>query len=545
MPIAPNSNAASPDWSGGPGGEDGGAGGGDGGGGLSLLPAQPGEGGAQRRMRAGARSAPGAATYCDTRASRGPSSALRAPSPTLRVGEGEAGTAACGAGANGANPHDPRRLRAAVRACVERGGGPALLAQMAPYGEAFLADWAVWARDDQWRFAEDWRTWLVLGGRGAGKTRLGAEWVRGIALGRPPFATRPSGRIALVGETFQAVRDVMIEGQSGLLAVHPRAERPAWLPSRQRLEWANGAVAQAFSAEDPDALRGPQFTDAWLDELAKWRQAEATWDMLQFALRLGERPRLLVTTTPRAMPLLKRLMAEAGTLVTKAPTALNRDFLSPGFLASLTERYGGTRLGRQELEAELIADRPDALWRREAIEAGRVVRPPEILRTVVAVDPPASSQAGADACGIVAVGKGADGLAYVLADASAAGLRPAEWAGRAAALYRRLDADRLVAEVNQGGEMVAAVFAEVAPDVPVAAVRAKRGKWLRAEPVAALYEQGRVRHVGAFPELEDELCDFGTDGLSSGRSPDRLDALVWAVTALLLERRGEPRVRVG
>jgi phage terminase large subunit-like protein len=417
---------------------------------------------------------------------------------------------------------------------------------MAPrHGAEFLADWSLWARDDQWRFSEDWRTWLVLGGRGAGKTRLGAEWVRGIALGRPPFATRPSGRIALVGETFQAVRDVMIEGQSGLLAVHPRAERPTWQPSRQRLEWASGAVAQAFSAEDPEALRGPQFTDAWLDELAKWRQAEATYDMLQFALRLGERPRQLVTTTPRAIPLLKRLMAEAGTLVTTAPTALNRDFLSTGFLASLKERYGGTRLGRQELEAELIADRPDALWRREAIEAGRVARAPEITRTVVAVDPPASSQAGADACGIVAVGKGVDGLAYVIADASAAGLRPAEWAGRAAALYRRLDADRLVAEVNQGGEMVAAVIAEVAPDVPVAPVRAKRGKWLRAEPVAALYEQGRVRHVGTFPELEDELCDFGPDGLSSGRSPDRLDALVWAVTALMLERRGEPRVRVG
>ncbi len=416
---------------------------------------------------------------------------------------------------------------------------------MAPYGAQFLADWAIWARDDQWRFSDDWRTWLVLGGRGAGKTRLGAEWVRGIATGRLPFASRPSRRIALVGETFAAVREVMIEGESGLLAVHPRGERPAWQPSRQRLEWPNGAVAQAFSAEDPEALRGPQFTDAWLDEAGKWRQAEATYDMLQFALRLGERPRQMVTTTPRATPLLRRLIAEAGTLVTKAPTVLNRDFLSPGFLAGLTERYGGTRLGRQELEAELIADRPDALWRREAIEAGRVVRPPEITRTVVAVDPPASSGAGADACGIVAVGKGVDGLAYVLADATASGLRPAEWAGRAATLYRRLGADRLVAEVNQGGEMVAAVFAQVARDVPVSPVRATRGKWLRAEPVAALYEQGRVRHVGAFAELEDELCDFGPDGLSSGRSPDRLDALVWAVTALMLGRRGEPRVRVG
>ena len=438
-----------------------------------------------------------------------------------------------------------RSLRRGLQRCVEQGLGPEVLARMAPYGAQFLADWAIWARDDQWRFSDDWRTWLVLGGRGAGKTRLGAEWVRGIATGRPPFASRPSRRIALVGETFSAVREVMIEGESGLLAVHPRGERPAWQPSRQRLEWPNGAVAQAFSAEDPEALRGPQFTDAWLDEAGKWRQAEATYDMLQFALRLGERPRQMVTTTPRATPLLRRLIAEAGTLVTKAPTALNRDFLAPGFLAGLTERYGGTRLGRQELEAELIADRPDALWRREAIEAGRVVRPPEITRTVVAVDPPASSGAGADACGIVAVGKGVDGLAYVLADATAAGLRPGEWAGRAATLYRRLGADRLVAEVNQGGEMVAAVFAEVASDVPVSPVRATRGKWLRAEPVAALYEQGRVRHVGAFAELEDELCDFGPDGLSSGRSPDRVDALVWAVTALMLGRRGEPRVRVG
>jgi phage terminase large subunit-like protein len=389
-----------------------------------------------------------------------------------------------------------------------------------------------------------WTTWLVLGGRGAGKTRAGAEWVKWLALGRAPFAGARAGRIALVGESEHDVREVMIEGMSGLLALHRRDERPSWIASRRRLEWPNGAVAYAFSAEDPESLRGPQFEAAWADELAKWRHAEATFDMLQFGLRLGARPRQVITTTPRPIPLLKRLMSDPTTALTRAPTAANARNLAPAFLDSVVARYAGTRLGRQELEGELIEERADALWSRGLIETCRVERAPPLARIVVAVDPPASSGAHSAACGLVAAGKGEDERIYVIADETVAGLSPSGWAAKAIALWRRLQADALVVEVNQGGDMVRAVMREVDPAVPVTAVRATRGKWLRAEPIAALYEQGRVRHVGAFAALEDEMCDFGLDGLSSGRSPDRLDALVWAVTALSFAGGPGPRVRV-
>jgi phage terminase large subunit-like protein len=392
-----------------------------------------------------------------------------------------------------------------------------------------------------------WTTWLVLGGRGAGKTRLGAEWVRALVLGDDPDFLASHGHIALVGETEHDAREVMVEGVSGLLAVHPRWERPVWTPSRRRLEWKNGAVAQTFSAEDPDSLRGPQFSAAWCDEIAKWRHAEATFDMLQFGLRLGVRPRQVITTTPRPIDLLKRLIADPATAVTRATTQDNAFHLAPAFLDTVVSRYAGTRLGRQELDGEIVEERPDALGSRAAIEAARLrgasPEVPPLARVVVAVDPPASSREGADACGIVAAGVTDAGDAYVLADDSAGGLSPAAWASRAVMLWRRLEADTIVAEVNMGGEMVRAVIAECDPAVPVIAVRATRGKRLRAEPVAALYEQGRVRHAGTFPALEDEMCDFGLDGLSSGRSPDRLDALVWALTALCLGPKGRPRVR--
>ena len=390
-----------------------------------------------------------------------------------------------------------------------------------------------------------WRTWLILGGRGAGKTRAGAEWVRGIVNGLPGFSSAKVGRVALVGENEHEVREVMVEGVSGLLAVHARGERPTWIPSRRRLEWANGAVAQAFSADDPESLRGPQFAAAWLDELAKWRHAEATFDMLQFGLRLGERPRQVITTTPRPLPLLKRIMADPATALTRAATVANALNLSPAFIDAVVARYGGTRIGRQELGGEIVEERADALWSRGLIETCRVdvtARPP-LTRIVVAVDPPASSRKGADACGIVAAGRAADGTLYVIADESVGGLSPAGWATKAIALWRRLEADALVAEVNQGGDMVRAVIAQADPTVPVTTVRASRGKWLRAEPVAALYEQGRVKHAGIFPALEDEMCDFGLDGLSQGRSPDRLDALVWAVGSLSFGARAGPRVR--
>lgn len=406
---------------------------------------------------------------------------------------------------------------------------------------ALNSDWDLYAHSHQRpphsaANGEPWTTWLLIGGRGAGKTRAGAEWVRATARAK-------GGRIALVGETFADVRDVMIEGESGLLAVHPWRDRPAWSRSLRKLEWTNGAVAQAFSAEEPDSLRGPQFHAAWADEIAKWRHAEATFDMLQFGLRLGERPRQVITTTPRPIALLKRILNDPATAVTHATSRDNALNLAPAFVDHVLSRYAGTRLGRQEIEGEIVEDRPDALWSRALIEQCRIAEPPPLARIVVAVDPPVSSGERADACGLVAAGRGDGGLIYVIADESVAGLSPAAWASRAIALWRRLSADALLVEVNQGGDMVRAVIREQDPEVPVIAVHAKRGKWLRAEPVAALYEQGRVKHVGAFELLEDEMCDFGLNGLSSGRSPDRLDALVWAVSALSFGASDGPRVR--
>jgi phage terminase large subunit-like protein len=393
------------------------------------------------------------------------------------------------------------------------------------------------------RNGRPWTTWLVLGGRGAGKTRLGAEWVRALAQGTGPYASRRHRRIALVGETEHDVREVMIEGASGLLRTSPPRERPVWISSRKLLEWPNGAVGQAYSAEDPDSLRGPQFEAAWCDELAKWRHAEAAYDMLQFALRLGPWPRQLITTTPRPIALIKRLIADPRTAVTRAATHANAAHLSPAFLDEVLARYAGTRLGRQEIDGEIIDDRPDALWSRAAIESCRVAQAPALARIVVAVDPPAAATKRADACGIVAAGRDEEGRVFVLADETVAGLSPIGWAVKAVALWRRLAAVALVVVVNQGGVRVRTVIAQADREMPVQSVHARRGKYVRAEPVAALYEQGRVKHAGAFPALEDEMCDLGLDGLSSGHSPDRLDALVWAVTALTFAERPGPRIR--
>jgi len=379
-----------------------------------------------------------------------------------------------------------------------------------------------------------WTTWLILGGRGAGKTRAGAEWVRAQAA-------NPQARIALIGETMRDAREVMVEGVSGLLAVHEDLQRPDWMSSRGRVQWPSGAVAECFSAEDPDSLRGPQFSAAWCDELAKWRHAEATFDMLQFGLRLGVRPRQVITTTPRPLSLIKRLIADPATALTRAGTAANAYHLAPAFLETIVARYQGTRLGRQELLGEVIEERADALWSRAGIESCRVEAAPPCSRIVVAVDPPASAGKDSAACGLVAAGRAGD-LVYVLADETVSGLSPAGWARKALALWRRYEADCLVVEVNQGGDMVRAVIRGEDASVPVTPVRAHRGKYLRAEPVAALYEQGRVKHAGTFGALEDEMCDFGPDGLSAGRSPDRLDALVWAVSALTFAR-AEPRIR--
>lgn len=435
-------------------------------------------------------------------------------------------------------------FRAGLRGCSGKGRAADFLAGLAPRElDALAGWWPVWARDDQLAPPGAWRTWLVLGGRGAGKTRAGAEWVRAAALGLDHAEGAPARRIALVGETAADVRDVMVEGESGLLAVHSRYERPVWEPSRRRLSWPNGAVAQAYSAEEPDGLRGPQFDAAWADEVAKWRRAEAGWDMLQMALRLGRRPRAVATTTPRPIALIRRLLADPDTAVSRAATAANRAFLAPGFVEALERRHGGTRLGRQELGGEVIEDRPGALWTHAMLEACRIDEPPRLARIVVAVDPPAGS-GPMGACGIVAAGVRADGRLCVLEDATIAAARPAQWARRAVETVRLWDADALVAEVNQGGDMVEAVIRQADAAVPVVKVRASRGKWLRAEPVAALYEQGRVAHAGVFQALEDQMCDLTLDGLSEGRSPDRVDALVWALTALSRGIGvGRPRVR--
>ena len=314
--------------------------------------------------------------------------------------------------------------------------------------QTFLADFSVLSHDHQLPPEGDWTTWLLLGGRGAGKTRAGAEWVRGLALGIAPFADKPVSPIALVGETEHDAREVMIEGVSGLMSLHGNADRPKWISSRRRLEWPSGVVAQIFSAEDSDSLRGPQFAAAWIDELAKWRHDEASFDMLQFGLRLGERPRQVITTTPRPTALLKRLVADPRTVVTYAGTRANAHHLAPSFLDTIVSRYAGTQLGRQELEGQIIEDRAEALWSRALIEACRAADVPALARIVVAVDPPASASKRADACGIVAAGIAEDGMLHVLADETVQGMSPAGWAAKAIALWRRLEADALVVELS-------------------------------------------------------------------------------------------------
>ena len=342
----------------------------------------------------------------------------------------------------------------------------------------------------------------------------------------------------------------MVFGASGIMACTPPDRRPEWQASRRRLVWPNGAVAQTFSASDPESLRGPQFDAAWCDEVGKWAKAEDAWDMLQFALRLGDRPRAVVTTTPARNRFLEALVEASGTRVTRATTAENRMHLAPGFVAAMAAKYGGTSLGRVELDGEFVNDADGALWTRAMLDAARARPPIAPDRIVVAVDPPVTAGRGADECGIVVAGvemKGPpqDWRAEVLADASVAGLSPQAWAERAVAVYHAHAADRLVVEVNQGGDMVATVIRSVDPMVAVRSVHATRGKALRAEPVAALYEQGRVGHRGMFRRLEDQMALMTVAGFAGGGSPDRLDALVWAITELMLDpgSQGVPQIR--
>lgn len=396
--------------------------------------------------------------------------------------------------------------------------------------------WSRWGHRGQVVDGEDWRVWLMLAGRGFGKTRAGAEWVARYAK------ENKGARIALVGATRDDVVRVMVKGESGLLNVARFLGPVRWRPTEGVVEFGKGSRAYAYAAEAPEALRGPEHHIAWCDELAKWRRAETTWDNLMMTLRLGEHPQVLVTTTPRAVPLIRRIQKLPDVRVTRGRTRDNAH-LPDSFVTDIHAQYAGTTLGRQELEGELLEDVEGALWTRAMIEACRTDEVPVLARVVVGVDPPAGI--GCDACGIVAVGLGADARGYVLEDASVAGERPEGWARAVADCAGRHGADRVVAESNQGGRMVESVLRAADATLPVALVHASRGKSARAEPVQMLYAQGRVLHVEAFPALEDELCGLMAGGgyEGPGRSPDRADALVWALAELMLGVRGVAAIR--
>lgn len=402
----------------------------------------------------------------------------------------------------------------------------ALAVLSAEEAEALLHDWRGFlARPNQIAPEGNWHTWLILAGRGFGKTRTGAEWVREeVAAGR-------ASRIALVAETAADARDVMVEGDSGLLSIYPASERPIYEPSKRRITWPNGAVATLYNATEPDQLRGPQHDLGWCDELAKWRYARETWDQLQFGLRLGVRPRQVVTTTPRPIEIIRELIAADGVAVTRGGTYENRSNLAPSFLGKIVAKYEGTRLGRQELNAEILDDIPGALWTRETLDRWRRHEIPALDRVLVSVDPAVTSGEEADEHGIVVGGSDTDQRGYVLEDASLTG-SPLDWARRALAKHDEYEADGIVVEVNQGGDMVAQTLRSVRPNVNIIEVRASRGKHVRAEPVASLYEQGRVSHVGSFAALEDQMCLMTSEGYQGERSPDRADALVWLFTEL-------------
>ena len=435
-----------------------------------------------------------------------------------------------------------RHDRAAYLTGLSPGERRAALERMSDRQRRLLrGHWRLWAHSGQLPPEGEWHSWLIMAGRGFGKTRAGAEWVRAIA------EADPSARIALVAASLGEARSVMVEGESGLLAVAPWGKRPRFEPSRRLLTWPSGAQALLYSAGEPESLRGPQHSHAWCDEIAKWDQnagrAEQAWDNLVLGLRLGANPQLAATTTPRAVPLLRRLLANREVAVTRGTTYANQANLPPRFVRLVRREYGHSLLGRQELDGELIEDVAGALWTRALLEQCREAAasaPP--ARVVIGVDPPAS--AGGDACGIAVCALGSDGLARVLADCSVTKASPERWARAVAQAARAWNADRVVAEANQGGAMVASVLRAAEIALPLKLVHASRGKVARAEPVAALYEAGRVRHAGMFPALEDELCGLIAGGAyqGPGRSPDRADALVWALTELMLKRGGRPKV---
>lgn len=391
-----------------------------------------------------------------------------------------------------------------------------------------LFDWhANWARGPQQYPPGDWSTWVIKAGRGFGKTRTGAENVCAWA------SAKRDQRIAVIARTSSDVRDVMVEGESGILSISPPWNEPKYEPSKRRLTWPNGSIATTFTADEPDLLRGPQFHKAWADELASWRFLQESWDNLQMALRLGDDPRVIVTTTPKPLRMLRKLLKDPTTVVTGGSTYDNRDNLAPAFFANVTRLYEGTTTGRQELFAELLDEAEGALWKRKDIDGCRVSEHPDLDRLVVAIDVAVTSNEQSDETGIVVAGRARVGDRfhyYVLADASGR-YSPLGWARKAISVYDHYQADRIVGEVNNGGDLIETTLRTVEPEIPYTSVYASRGKAARAEPIAALYEQNRVHHVGAFDELEDQLVNWEPSG--NQKSPDRLDALVWSITELM------------
>ena len=391
-------------------------------------------------------------------------------------------------------------------------------------------NWDLHARESQLPPEGDWDTWLILAGRGFGKTRAGAEWVRA------QVETRQADRIALVARSLPEALSIMVHGESGIINISPPWDKPTYEPSKRKLTWPSGAHALVFSSHEPDQLRGPQFDAAWCDELASWEHPAETWDNLSFALRLGRRPRSVVTTTPKPVELVRSLPNIPGTYVTRGTTFDNKDNLAPSFFDGIIDRYDGTRIGQQEIYAEITDEDEDALWKREWIEKARLGSYPPIARIVVSIDPAMSTRPTSSETGIVVVG--ADmrrDHAYILADESGR-LTPNNMALRVAHLFDKFNATQIVVEANAGGNHVETTLRNaIERTLPIKSIRARHGKQIRAEPVAALYEQGRVHHVGRFPELEDQMCTWTPD-VSPSHSPDRADALVHAVTDLILNR---------
>lgn len=387
--------------------------------------------------------------------------------------------------------------------------------------EAINYRWSIQARDKQRLPPGNWNTWLIKAGRGFGKTRCGVEAVREWKEDNPI--------IGFIGATAADVRDIMIEGESGILAKSPPWDRPHYEPSKKKLTFNNGSVCKLFSAEEPDRLRGPQFYKLWGDELAAWKYDQETWDNAQMALRLGKLPQAVITTTPRPTKLIKELIKASNTKLTEGTTYENRGNLADNWYDIIIKKYEGTRIGRQELNAEILEDVEGALWTMKMIEDNRVTEAPEFKRIIVGVDPAVTSNPDSDETGIVIGGLGVDGVGYVLNDASGL-FSPNEWANRTIHNYREYKADRVVAEVNNGGDLVEINIRIVDRNVSYKGVHASRGKKIRAEPIAALYEQGRIKHVGGFPKLEDEMTTWDGGTIS----PNRLDAMVWTFSELML-----------